>query len=119
MIDRFLATSYPAPPCWHLVSDVYVRELGIRLPGFDAANDPAAIARAFRLALHEGKHGFVRAAAPQNYDVVLLGRSRPTHCGLWYDDGVVHALSTITIWEPLAQIADRYPFMEFWTRGHD
>jgi len=118
VIDAYLAKIYPKPPCWHLVADIYRKELGISVIDFTPETDnPLAVANAFRIALHEGRHGFAKVERADNFAVVLLGRSKPTHCGVWYDDGVIHAMGNITIWQPVAQIKDRFQLMEYWVRN--
>lgn len=120
MISKYLSRVYRRPPCWALVADIYQQELGFDLSDYTPSTEhPIAVADAFRLALHGGKHGFTKESSPSNYDVVLLGRKRPTHCGIWYDGGVLHALDNAITHQPIAQIRDAYQFVEFWRYGHN
>ena len=34
MIDKYIAKHYEWPPCWQLVADVYVNELGLSLDDY-------------------------------------------------------------------------------------
>ena len=48
------------------------------------------VANALRIALHNNKHGFVKTEKANNLDVVLLGKNKKvTHCGLFYNQGVL------------------------------
>jgi hypothetical protein len=83
-VSRYMATQYPAPPCWALVADVYARELGQGVTDYRTINPSArASAAAFRLALHKSAHGFepvTAPAAPADFDVVLLGKPPAWAC---------------------------------------
>ena len=53
--------------------------------------------------------------AINNYDVVLLGKNKKvTHCGLYYNNGVLHSLKNMVIWQPMAQITDTYGLIEYY-----
>lgn len=121
MIDFYLARQYPSPPCWHLVADIYTRELGLKLADYTPGSDGnKSVASAFRLALHKGEHGFSKVERPDNFAVVVLGKwegKSPTHCGVWYEGGVIHALRDVTLWEPIHQIRDRFKSIEYWVRN--
>lgn len=119
MIERYIAKHYEWPPCWQLVADVYVNELGLSLDDYTPKTDSMRdVANAFRLALHNNKHGFTKQDKPMDYFVVLLGKfKKVTHCGLYYNGGVLHSLRNMVIWQPLAQIADDYGLIEYYS--HD
>lgn len=116
MIERYIAKHYEWPPCWQLVADVYINELGLLLDDYTPKTDSMRdVANAFRLALHNNKHGFTKQDTATSYDVVLLGKNKKvTHCGLFYNDGVLHSLKNMVIWQPLAQIADDYGLIEYY-----
>jgi hypothetical protein len=120
-VTDYLAKSYPTPPCWALVADVYTSELGQAVDGYQTINSSVrAIAAAFRLALHKSPHGFGQIAQPVDYAVVLMGRT-PTlglhHCGVYYEGRVLHALADGTLYQDMASLAAEYPLMEFWSKG--
>ncbi|MBK6382008.1 MAG: C40 family peptidase [Chitinophagaceae bacterium] len=116
MIEKYLANHYEWPPCWQLVADVYVNELGLCVDDYTPKTDSMRdVANAFRLALHDNKHGFTQQQDPNNYDVVLLGKNKKvTHCGLYYNSGVLHSLKNMVIWQPMAQITDTYGLIEYY-----
>lgn len=123
-VSRYMTATYPAPPCWALVADVYARELGQGVNDYRTINPSArAIAAAFRLALHKSAHGFepvTAPAAPADFDVVLLGKAPSLglhHCGVYWQGGVLHALETGAVYQDLASLRDTYPLMEFWRKA--
>lgn len=119
-IATYQARVYPAPPCWSLVADVYANELDEPVDRFAViSNSVREIAREFRLQLHKDRHGFARIAAPQDWAVVLMGRTSRLglhHCGIYYAGRVLHANHDGTLYEDLATLRDAYPLMEFWAR---
>ncbi len=116
MIEKYLAKHYEWPPCWQLIADVYVNELGLCVDDYTPKTDSMRdVANAFRLALHDNKHGFTQQDSANNYDVVLLGKNKKvTHCGLYYNSGVLHSLKNMVIWQPMAQITDTYGLIEYY-----
>ena len=80
MIERYIAKHYEWPPCWQLVADVYINELGLSLDDYTPKTDSMRdVANAFRLALHNNKHGFTKQDTATSYDVVLLGKNKKSH----------------------------------------
>ena len=116
MIDKYIAKHYEWPPCWQLVADVYINELGLSLDDYTPkSNTMRDVANAFRIALHNNKHGFAKTEKANNLDVVLLGKNKKvTHCGLFYNQGVLHSLRDMVVWQPLTQIADVYGLIEYY-----
>lgn len=115
-IAEFLSRQYPNPPCWHLVADM----LG-QVPSFVPVDATiASVAATFRLALHEGRHGFKRSEDPQEGCVVLMGRRAahvPHHCGVYIEGRVLHALPSGNMYQDLASLGDIYERIEFWVRA--
>lgn len=117
MIARYIGKHYEWPPCWQLVADVYQCEKGLIIddhtPSQSAMRD---VSNAFRLALHDNAHGFSKSSLANDFDVVLLGKNKSiSHCGIFWQGGVLHALKNMVIWQPIAQISDNYRLIEFWT----
>lgn len=118
-IDAYMGRVYPSPPCWALVADVYARERGHQVAEHHAPQAVRSIASAFRLALHQGGHGFGRVATPVDYAVVLMGRTARLglhHCGIAYGGRVLHASDDGTWYQDLATLRAQYALMEFWAR---
>ena len=111
----------PQPPCWQLVSEVYMAELGQTVKEFRTINNSVrSIASAFRIALHKGAHGFEQVAAPADFAVVLLGKSVEIglhHCGIWFDGKLLHALESGNYYEEMSAIGDRYALVEHWAKA--
>lgn len=123
-IAAYQARSYPAPPCWALVADVYLRELQQPVDEFKTVNQSVrAIASAFRLALSKTPSGFVQVAGPQEFAVVLLGRFPKLglhHCGVIINGSVLHATESGVggvKHQPLSSIQDTYRLIEYWARA--
>ncbi len=119
--DDYLNNSYPLPPCWCLVVDVYQRDLGMEVTEFKTLNSSIrAIASAFRIALHKGEHGFRQSDAPSDYAVVLMGKmaTRPVHhAGIYWQGNVLHATNDGVFWQDLASLSDQYQRIEYWVHA--
>lgn len=112
--------TYPSPPCWALVADVYESERGQGVAAYRTiTSNVRAIAEKFRIALHKDAHGFEQIDEPVDLCVVLLGKRTkmgPHHCGIYYDGKVLHALDSGTLLQDLVTIRDEYQLVEFWAR---
>lgn len=119
-VAGYQAKSYPSPPCWSLVADVYTSELGLPVDDYKTvSNSPRDIAAAFSLVLHKGQHGFFRLAEPVDFAVVLMGKTRNRgmhHAGIFYEGSVLHATEEATYFQDLASLRDEYELMEFWAK---
>jgi len=119
-VSTYQAKVYPAPPCWPLVSDVLMTERGLALDTCKTVTGSLrAAASAFRLELHKGAHGFQQVAEPEDFAVVLMGKTMKVgihHCGIYYQGRVLHALETGTLYEELAGLREEYQLVEFWQR---
>lgn len=109
-----------SPPCWQLVTHVYMRERGLMLENYRSASRSIRdIAEAFRMELHRGEHRFQQLAAPVDLAVVLMG-NRPKfgahHCGIFWQGSVLHALDSGTLYQDMNTLRAQYPLMEFWSR---
>lgn len=121
-ISDYLSKTYESPPCWLLVSDVYVNELKTDLCEFKTITDSIReIANTFRIALYKNEHGFRKVGSPTDFTVVLMGKMEhrpPTHAGIYYAGGVLHAtIKNGVIYETLSSISDQYKKIEFWQHG--
>lgn len=120
-IGAYQAKRYGAQPCWELVADVYAAERhAIAVDYMPAQRSMRQMADAFRLALHNAAHGFVRTESPRDFDVVLMGRNAHVgihHCGVLYGGRVLHAEPGATLYEEITALRCRYPIMEFWTHA--
>lgn len=116
----YQAQVYGRPPCWELVTAVYLRELSIVVSKYRAASSSLRdIANAFRLELHRGDHGFTQTEAPVDYAVVLMGKTQRRgfhHCGIYYQGKVLHALESGTLYQDMASLSDQYELVQFWKR---
>lgn len=116
-ISSYLRKTYQHPPCWLLVVDVYINELGLKVTNYESDSDSAlSIARKFRLELAKNEHGFVKIDEPVDYAVVLLS-SPGSHCGIYYQGKVLHASIGGVVYQDLHTLNDHYKQVEFWQRG--
>ena len=123
-ISHYLSQSYPSPPCWELVATVLQQERGLAVTAYKTVNHSIrSIAAAFSLALHKSPHGFRQAEAPEDYAVVLMGRSRALglhHAGVYYEGKVLHALDgdggLTVLYQDMETLSAEYQLMEFWVR---
>lgn len=119
-VNDYHGRRYEQPPCWALVADVYANELGYPIPGYQADRGIRSIARAFRVALHDGPQGLKQLDAPADHCIVVLGITRamgPHHCGIYWRGSVLHALPEGNLYQDMASIKDRYQLIEFWGRA--
>lgn len=122
-ISDYMAKVYADPPCWDLVADVFTSHLGLTVQQYlewkTVSNSPREIAKAFRLVLHKGQHGFSRIEEPADYALVLMGKSAQLglhHCGVCYGGKVLHATPAGTYYEDVHSLQEVFPLMEFWAR---
>ena len=119
-VNEYLAKSYPTPPCWSLVVDVYATERGQDVDVYSTVNNSVrAIAAALKLVLRKSPHGFRQIAEPEDLCVVLMGRSEQLglhHCGIYYEGRVLHALETGAVYQDMASLGDAYRMIEYWAR---
>jgi hypothetical protein len=119
-VSIYMAQEYEWPPCWQLVADVYLNELGQTVNDYKTINTSIrGIAETFRLAIHKGEHGFRQVSESQNFAVVLMAKlvSRtPTHCGIYYDGKILHATQHGVIYQDLSTLADQYQRIEYWVK---
>jgi hypothetical protein len=120
-VNTYLARQYPNPPCWSLVSDVLFNECGVEATEYQTINSSIrAIASTFRLALHKSPNGFTPIPEPEDFCIVLLGKTERLglhHCGVYFQGSVLHALGGITLYQDMASLQDDYKLMEFWGRA--
>lgn len=119
-VADYQAKQYPSPPCWALVTDVYILELGQQVDAFSTISDSVRqAAQAFRLQLHKDAQGFHRINEPQDLCLVLMGKTKKLgfhHCGIYYAGKVLHALDEGVLYQDLPSLRDTYPLVEFWSR---
>lgn len=119
-INVWMARVFDDPPCWQLVASIYTEVLGAPVDEYKTVSSSVRdIARAFRLVLHKGVHGFSQIAQPVDFAVVLMGRTTTLglhHCGLWYDGRVLHATPKGTVHQALNSLQAEYMLMEYWFR---
>lgn len=119
-VADYLGRAYASPPCWSLVADVYRAELGQAVEMYSTVSESVRdIARALRLVLHKGDHGFSQIDAPVDMAVVLMGKTARTgfhHCGVYYQGKVLHALDSGALYQDMASLRDGYELMEFWAK---
>ncbi len=116
-ISEYLCKTYQYPPCWLLVVDVYVNELGLEVENYHAETDSSlSIARKFRHEIAKGEHGFVKLDEPEDFSIVLM--KKPSHhCGIYFNGRVLHASTGGVVYQDLLTLKDRYKTVEFWKRG--
>lgn len=119
-VTLYQAKVYPSPPCWNLVADVYVTELGQQVDEYQTISSSVrSIASAFRLVLHKAAHGFAQIDAPVDFAVVLMGKAETLgmhHAGIYYQGKVLHAMDTGSLYQDIESLRDDYPLMEFWAK---
>lgn len=129
-VADYQAKVYPNPPCWMLVADVLTTECGYRVDEYRTVSSSIrqiatslrhqAIAEAFRLELCKGEHGFEQIVEPEDFAVVLMGRTVKLgfhHCGIYYQGKVLHATPDGVLYQDMASLCDDYRVMEFWSRS--
>jgi hypothetical protein len=120
-VAYYMAQVYESPPCWQLVADVHARELDQPVDEYKTVSTSIRdVAAAFRLALHKSPNGFQRITEPQDYAIVLMGKTPKLglhHCGIYYDGKVLHALDSGTVFQELPSLRAEYPLMEFWSKA--
>jgi len=124
-INSYLAKTYGPLPCWELVADVYNTELSSVPVDYKTINSSVReVASAFRLAIHKSAHGFVQVIQPEDMCIVLMAKRADIgihHCGIYINGSVLHALNSITRYEPMSTIMDTFEVVQFWARpieGH-
>ena len=119
-VNEYLAKQYSTPPCWELVSDVYMNHLHSILPQYKSANTSfKSIASAFRVALHNNEHGFVKVDTPVDYCVILMAKladQNPHHIGVYYEGKVLHALPSGNLYQDLSSIGDQFKSISYWVK---
>lgn len=119
-VNDYLAKQYSLPPCWALVAEVYVNELGCKVENYKSANPSfKAIASAFRIALHNNEHGFSQIDSPRDYCVVLMAKlmgQQPHHAGVYYKGKVLHALAAGNLYQDLSSLSDAFQRIEYWAK---
>ena len=116
-VSEYLCKTYEFPPCWLLVVDVYVNELGLKVKNYHAKSDSGlSIARKFRHEIAKGEHGFIKLEDPEDFAVVLLNKPG-SHCGIYYNGKVLHASIGGVVYQDLLTLKDHYKTVEFWKRG--
>lgn len=119
-INAYIAKQYGPQPCWELVADIMATERGEIPVDYRTINRSVReMASAFRLALHKSPHGYVEVPEPVDFAIVLLGKTEKLgvhHCGLLYQNKVLHALPGITLHQELASIRDEFAIVQFWAK---
>ena len=120
-IAYYLEKQYdPVQPCWELVSDVLESEVGKVEVGYRTLNRSVReMAKTFRLAIHKSPHGYEQVENPEDFTIVLMGRTKLLgvhHCGIWYAGKVLHAMPNLTAHEDLSVVMSRYDLVEFWAK---
>ncbi len=119
-INAYLAKRYGPQPCFELVADVYHNELDDIPVDYKTVNRSVRqMADAFRIAIHKDPHGFVQVDTPDDFAIVLMGKTAKVgihHCGIWYAGRILHALSGVTRYEDLPTLSAQYQVIEFWAK---
>ena len=120
-ISFYQSQTYPNPPCWNMVADVYTRELSKGVQDFRTVTDSVRdIARAFSIALRKSNNGFMQIGEPVNMCIVLMGKNQKNgvhHCGVYLDGHVLHALREGVLYQDMASLKDVYERIEFWSKA--
>jgi hypothetical protein len=120
-IQKYLTRQYSAQPCWDLVADFYATEFdGVAVDYAAETRSVRKMADDFRIALHNGKHGFTQSDSPANGCIVLLGKNEKMgihHCGIYMDGSVLHATPEAVFFEPLSVVGDKFALVQFWAKG--
>jgi len=117
-VESYLARVYPIPPCWHLVTDVYMNVLGQEPNEVQTVSEAMRrAARSYRLELFKSRDGMEQLEEPRDLAIVLMWRTSlklQLHCGIFYQGSVLHALETGVLYQDLATLREAFPLMEFW-----
>lgn len=120
-VEKYLSRVYKNPPCFELVADLYSEEFGKGCVKYSASSGGIrSAATAFRIALHTGEHGFKQEASPKNGCLVLMSSRKHLpvhHCGVYYNNNILHALEGGNAFESVFNMQDTYPVMEWWVMG--
>lgn len=115
-IPKYLAKSYTWPPCWELVTDVYLNELGFSFTGTDIQGKTVKqLQSAFLRSIFVDKL-FRMIDSPEDGCIVLMyrhGEDVPNHCGVYYRGNVLHALQTMPIYQDLYSLKDSYKQLKY------
>lgn len=116
-INKYLMKQYGQTPCFDLVADIYVNEIGFVLPNYNPKGKSLkAITDAFRIVLHS-EHGFKQIDKPQEHCVVLMSKfanQTPHHAGVYHQGKVLHALVTGNLYQDLHSLADQFKTIQYW-----
>lgn len=119
-VESYLGRVFPDPPCWNLVTDVYMNVLAQEPNEVQTVSEAMRrAARAYRLELFKSRDGMEQLAQPRDFAIVLMWPSsarRQLHCGIFYQGSVLHALPTGTLYQDLQTLREAYPLMEFWSK---
>ena len=122
-INKYLSKQYSHPPCFELVADFYVNELGIVLPNYSPRNESLkAIADAFRIALHDQANGFEKIDKPAEYCVVMMAKlphQTPHHTGIYCEGRLLHALPAGVVYQEFSSVSDQFQKIEYWARNEN
>ena len=120
MITKYIDRIYKSPPCWGLVSDIYINELGFKVNDYSVqGGSPRSASVALRLALHNNEHGLTKVSLPEDYCVVLMGATNKLglhHCGVYYKGRVLHALPSGNVYQDMSSLGDTYKLIEYWAK---
>lgn len=120
-ISKYLTRQYSAQPCWDLVADFYATEFDGVVVDYTIENRSVRkMADDFRIALHNGNHGFTQTDTPVNGCIVLLGKNPKIgihHCGIYMDGSVLHATAEAVFYEPLSVISDKFALSQYWHKA--
>ncbi|CAN5652164.1 hypothetical protein BH10PSE18_BH10PSE18_15320 [soil metagenome] len=118
--NDYLGKTYAPPPCWGLVRDVILTELGLTVTDFRTVNNSAReAASAFDIGVRKNADGFAEIDTPVDLCVVLMSKLQGTkihHAGIYFQGSVLHALDSGVVYQDMASLGDLYRRMEFWTR---
>lgn len=90
MIDFMVGTPYVFRTfnCWDYVAKVRV-DNGIKTKLFKPKN----LDNAFKMVKAEMQklgHGLTKVSSPENFDIIITRKGEVYHCGLYYNNDVVH-----------------------------
>lgn len=119
-ISTYMARQYGEDPCWPMVADIYVNELGQTVDDYKTVgNSRRAVAEAFRIHMHKSPHGFRQVEQPVENALVFMGRTVRlgiTHVGIYCQGKVLHATEQGTFHQDLFSLRAEYAVVEYWAK---
>ena len=123
-IKKYLLKSYDYPSCWALVTDICVNEYNVNLDHIlnpENSKNIKSLQEAFLLFILKNKSYKIQSNPVQGAIVLMYKNyvDKPDHCGIYYQNQILHASTTMPMLEPISNMKDRYNKLEYGIIKHD